>query len=95
MHVEEWGADLYLRVLTLRERQELASLSRAKNADPISVSLRIFTACVVDENGETIFNGKDDEALLGKNGEVMERVTSEILRVNGLGDTAVEDAEKN
>ncbi len=95
LHIPEWDTDVYLRVLTLRERQQLARLSRESENNAVEVSARVCIMCMVDEHGAKVFEDSDVELLLDKNGAIVERITGEILTLNGLNETAVDEAEKN
>jgi hypothetical protein len=101
LDVPETGDCVYVRQMTGAERDELEALMF--NAETGTIHLLnvpnrravIASLTLCDENGQRLFT-KHDVPLLGSLGyEFLDRVTTAALRVNGLNDTAVEDAEKN
>jgi hypothetical protein len=55
----------------------------------------VVSACVVDEAGAPYFSESDLETLRGLNAELIRKIGLECQRINALGQTAVDEAEKN
>ena len=69
----------------------------ATSADKVDVSnmyAKTVIATVFDpETGLPVFTEKDREAILSKNGSVIERLATKALGSSGLGETAVEESQ--
>lgn len=93
----EWGGVTRVRMLTAKDRSELEQWCY-KNMDTdnvIELHARVCIACMVDENGNRIFEAGDITALLEKNGTVLKRVGETAMRLNGLTKEDSEEAIKN
>lgn len=97
VEVEEWGVTLYVKTLSGSERAKLRSitdhLTKSGRESEADTHLLILSAC--DAQGNKVFADSDFAALNEKNASIITRVAMAALRVNGLGEQAVEDAKKN
>ncbi|WP_176307906.1 hypothetical protein [Burkholderia ambifaria] len=92
--VPEWGGMVLVSVMSGAARdalmEEVANPQKASRFQAVMVA-----ATVVGENGKALFTADDVDALTGKNPEVMARVVSVAMRINGIGQKAVEETAKN
>lgn len=97
VEVPEWGVTLHVKTLSGAERAKLRSisdaLSKSGRESEADTHLLILSAC--DAQGNKVFNDNDFTALNEKNASVITRVAMAALKVNGLGEQAVEEAKKN
>lgn len=95
LEVPEWGVTVEIRSMTAGQRATLTE--GATSGDKVDVSnmyAKTVIATVFDpESGLPIFNNNDREAILSKNGVVIERLATKALGSSGLGDKAVEEAQ--
>ncbi len=96
--VPEWGGEVRVRTMTGTERDAWeASLSPAGvkgGPDLANLRARLLVKCLVDAQGGRLY---DDEAVFlgAKSAGALERLFVVAQRLNGLGTSAVETAEKN
>lgn len=85
--------------------RELSGVEREKYLDMMSESgyvtlpkglqQELACWCVVDENGERVFNDDDVERIGQMSGSSLQKISLAILRVSGLTDDGVGELEKN
>jgi hypothetical protein len=93
----EWGGITRVRMLTAKDKSALEYWSY-KNIDSekvIELYPRVCIACIVDENGNRIFQDDDLESLMQKNGTVLGRVADVAMKLNKMSPDDVEEAAKN
>ena len=94
VQIPEWGVHVWVH-----ERSAAgAGQFNSGNADdtPTQVMLRSIAACTYDDAGEPIFTTKEHMKALGeKNIELVRRLHSAVLDLNGLTSDAAEEASKN
>jgi uncharacterized spore protein YtfJ len=56
---------------------------------------KLIIACVINEDGTTVFSDDDTEALLQWPAEVFKALLEKVQDVCGMNDKAIEDAGKN
>lgn len=107
MEIPEWDVTVWIRSLTLRARQHVQLLQtklelawekgQAEQASSASADLRnyVLTQAVVDEEGQHVFKAGDAQALLEKNGVIVERIFQTALRHSLLTKDSLVGAEKN
>jgi len=97
--VPEWGGEVYVRMLTVGERGEWETEAFDESGKPKldarTMSLKTLVRMLCNENGIPVFQESDIKALSGKNPDVVERVTMEAVRFNGLDFGSAETSEKN
>lgn len=95
--VPEWEGTVYVRQWTGAERS--ISQEMFPDADStegqVDAMARILCLAICDEKGFLIFNEKDASELAKKNYKVLERLFYEVMKINGIGKDAEEDAVKN
>ena len=96
VEVPEWGVTVEVRSMTANERAKLGETT-SKNGDKTDVALMYaltVIATVYDpETGLPVFTDQDKEAILSKNGAIVERLASKALSSSGLTDKAVDEAQ--
>ncbi len=100
IHVPEWGVDVYIRMMTGTEKDEVSHKAREgisegeDSARTRNAFLLLLCKTLCDENGVNIFRDSDAMLLMRKNPIVIERLIKESMRINMMGKGAEEDAKK-
>lgn len=96
VEVPEWGVTVELRSMTANERAGMTEQASRGGGEKIDIKLMYaltLIASVYDpESGLPLFTIADKEALLSKNGAVVERLATKAMGVSGLSEKAVEEA---
>jgi hypothetical protein len=95
--VPEWGEGVTVIV------SEMTGLARdafyaKKDGSKVSISQSqadLLLATIVDESGESVFDESDVDMLKALSSTVLDRLANVAVRINGMGQAAVEDAAKN
>lgn len=94
VHVPEWGGDVRIGVMSGKAREVL--MDSLAEQQPLSrFQALMLASTIVDDAGTPIFSADDVEQLRGKSTEVLVRLVEVAMRLNKIGQTAVEEAEKN
>lgn len=102
--VPEWGGDVYVRVMTGKERDAFEYMQAnerrsAKEAgedySPENIRARIAAMLVCNETGERLFTEEDIPALGALHCGALDRVWDEAMRVNHMLGDEVENKLKN
>ena len=95
VEVPEWGVTVEVRSMTAAERAKLGEgASNGEKTDVAKMYALTVIATVYDPaTGLPIFTDQDKEAILSKNGAVIERLASKALGSSGLTDKAVDEAQ--
>ena len=91
--IPEWGGQIRIRSLSLKERAELFDRQSDTNLVRVQSEALIVIAAVIDENGNQVFKAEDIDVIIGKSPAVIERLSTEILTLSGLAPAG--DLEKN
>lgn len=91
--VPEWGGDVRVRSLTLKEREAYEVEKFRTKGEHSTASL--IVACVVDDQGRRLFGPDDLAALEAKSNAGAQRVFFAAYELNGFGLDAIRSAEKN
>lgn len=95
VHVPEWGGSVLVRTLSGRERDEFEqSTVDHKNGKPNLENFRakLVAMCVVDENGQRLFQTKAEVAMLGnKSVAALQRIFNKAQELNGFSEKDVEE----
>ncbi len=92
VHVEEWGGDIKIKALTLKQRNHAHSLAtRNGQIDSSRVTSLLFCYGVI----EPIFSDIDADELLNKNVGVIDGIVGRILKLSALTKEAADEVEKN
>lgn len=90
--VPEWGGEVRVRMLTGEERDAYeASMVEMKKdgsakANRENVRARLLILCIVNEQGEQMFNRADIKLLGRKSAKALERVINKVNELNGITD---------
>lgn len=97
IYIEEWDAEVELRSLNGTQRARIMSESFDSKAKQISwdYALLAMYAMYDPETGTRIFSDSDKEALNEKHGGILENIAMKILKLSGLSDESLTEAEKN
>jgi len=96
--VDEWGVTIEIKGMSGSQRAKLIANAIDKNGN---VNLEriypelLISALIDPETGKQIFATNDQSVLLGKSGEVIERLAQLAIKLSGLGPEAEKEAEKN
>jgi hypothetical protein len=94
LEVPEWGVTVEIRSMTAGQR---ATLTEGVTSDKVDVSnmyAKTVIATVFDPaTGLPVFTDQDREAILSKNGAVIERLATKALGSSGLSEKAVDQAQ--
>ncbi|WP_455275133.1 hypothetical protein [Ralstonia thomasii] len=96
--IPEWGDGVSVIVTELSGVARDAYVARQGGSEKRTISQQqaeLLIAAVVDESGAPLFDESDIEMLRAQKAEVIDRIAAVVVRINGLGATAVEDAAKN
>ena len=105
--VPEWGGAVLVRGMSGVERnqyelsivQEVPSPNKRQaragqtitKMDRTNIVSRLCTWCIVDGNGNRVFNVNDIELLATKSAAALERVSDVAMRLSGMTDDDVEE----
>lgn len=104
VQVPEWGGAVMVRGLSGTDRdafeQDIVRMKRSGKStttemDLHNVRAKLCVRCIVDENGERLFDDADMEALGRKSATALQRVFDAAQRLSGLSDQDVEELAKN
>lgn len=99
VEVEEWGGEVFIRAMSVRDREEFVELYGGDDEDadnaPYPADVWLALKCVCDEDGNRLFGEDDASVLLDQPMSAVQRVGKACMKLNGLTRDAVEDAEKN
>tara|TARA_R110000868_G_scaffold7685_1_gene40913 strand:- start:245 stop:580 length:336 start_codon:yes stop_codon:yes gene_type:complete len=91
--IPEWEVEIGVREMTARERVEFGD--NAKKI-PHAAAVRLIIDCATDPaTGAKLFEKAHQDMLLGKSGDIIDRIATKICELSGLTDKATEDLEKN
>jgi hypothetical protein len=93
LEVPEWGVTVEIRSMTAAQRATLTEgiSSTTDKVDVSNMYAKTVIATVFDpETGLPVFTEKDREAILSKNGAVIERLATKALGSSGLSEKAVD-----
>lgn len=92
--VPEWGGEVLVTSISGHAKDKL-ELSFTNKATIENVRARIVALCIVDENGELMFNDSDIVKLGRKSASALDKVFEVAQRLNAIGDEEVEKLAKN
>ena len=94
--VPEWGGDVYIRVMTVGERDAYENeWQRKKETGVDDFRTKFLVKCLVDEKGNRLFDNGDITRLSQKSARVMNRVWRAAMDHNSLSDQSIEELAKN
>jgi hypothetical protein len=89
------AGNVYVRVMSGAERDKFsAERERAGKVDPNGMG---YFVCLVlsDADGNRILKSSDVKSVMEKPAAVLDAIIDAAMKLNGMADDAVEDAEKN
>lgn len=96
LSVPEWGGDVYIRVMTVGERDAYENeWQRKKETGVDDFRTKFLVRCLVDDKGNRLFDNGDVERLAQKSARVMNRVWLAAMEHNNLSDASIEELAKN
>lgn len=98
--VPEWGGSVYVRELTATERDELELAcwqEQQRSGRPLAkhYRARLVALSVCDVDGKPLFTPADVDALAGKSGRVIGRLTDAAGKLAGISKADREELEGN
>lgn len=94
----QWAGSVFVRTLSGAERDELEGAIRAAAiAGNVSrdARARFCAAFICDAEGTPLFTLADIDALTGKSGDALTRITAAGMKLNGMREADVEELQKN
>lgn len=91
LEVPEWGGSVWVGTMSGLARDEFEQAIR----DGGNGRALVASFCIQDEQGNRLFSAADAEALGAKSAIALTRVVRASLKLNKLGDLAIEDAKGN
>lgn len=97
VEVPEWGGSVLIRSLTgeQRDEYEASMFELGKNGNPkqnlANVRARLVVLCIVNEQGEQMFNKADVKLLGRKSAAALERVATAAQKLNAISDEDIEE----
>ena len=106
IEIKEIGETVYINKWTAKQRAviipdlsgfEEAESNKEKYKDMITNMAKIVQVSLLDADGQRVFEDtqEDLEILLNFDGEIIEKLFTEILDYNGMGEDKVKEAAKN
>jgi hypothetical protein len=98
--VPEWDAYVKVRTLNASERDHFEASTVVRDGKKVTTNLeniraRLCLLCMVDENGDRLFQDEDTYPLGGKSAAALDRIFTVAQRLNGLRDEDVSELVKN
>jgi hypothetical protein len=94
--VKEWGGDVYVRVMSVGERDSYERMWIGKRETGVENFRTEYLARVLcDENGKLLFTRDQVVSLANKSGAVMGRLFDEALKHNNMTEADVEQLGKD
>lgn len=99
VEVPEWGQTLYVRALSARARDawDADNTERSKSGDAklmVNFRARLVALAVVDEQGQPVFTLEDAEVLGEKSAKAIGRLFAAAVKLNGMSQAGLAEAEK-
>jgi hypothetical protein len=96
VNVPEWGGDVFVRVMTVGERDAYENEWQRKRETGVDdFRTKFLMRCLVDEKGNRLFDNGDIARLSQKSARVMNRVWMAAMEHNSLSEESIEELAKN
>lgn len=96
VHVPEWGGDVFIRVMSVGERDAYENeWVRKKDTGVDDFRAKFLVRCLVDDKGNRLFDNGDVQRLAAKSAKVVNRVWQAAMEHNNLSDESIEELAKN
>lgn len=94
--VPEWDAWVIVQSMSASQRDRFEAGTVVRNGKKVTTNLeniraRLCLLCMVDENGERLFQEEDTWPLGGKSASALDRIFTVAQRLNGLRDEDVQE----
>ena len=94
--VPEWGGDVFIRVMSVGERDSYERKWIGKRETGIeNFRAEYLSRCLCDESGKLLFTRDKVDLLAGKSGAVVSRLFDLALKHNSMTEADVEQLAKN
>lgn len=97
IHVPEWGG--MVRIATIsgeaRDRFEASIVAKNGQMNTENIRAKLVAACVVDESNKLLFSENDIKQLGSKSCVALDRIFSAAQKLNGIGQTELDQLAKN
>jgi hypothetical protein len=101
VEVPEWGGTVLVRGMTGRERDafEVSMMTSGRGGrrevNPVNVRAKLVARCVVDDDGNRLFDDADATELGAKSAAAVDRVYAVAARLSGMGDGDQEEMTRD
>lgn len=96
--VPQLGGMVRMRVLSGAARDDFNAYLKSFGDEPrppSAVSAALLVQICIDDAGQPMFTMDDIELLRAKSAAALDVMATAAMRINGMGEAAVSDAEKN
>ena len=94
--VKEWGGDVFIRVMTVGERDAYEREWIGKKETGIdNFRAKFLARCLCNESGDRLFTDDQVEALAKKSAKVVSRLFNKAIEHNAMNEKDVEELAKN
>jgi hypothetical protein len=97
VEIPEWNKTLHVRTFSGATRARIANLwkqyEKENRIADLGIHFVLLSTC--DEHGTLLFTEADYDKVAALNANALDKLSSAAIRINGLGDDAVEAAKKN
>ena len=97
VEIPEWGVTVEVRSMSGASRASLmqASVESGGIVDMMKIYPDLIIQTTFDpETGEQVFTADDRDALMGKNGSILDRLAEVATAISGFSEKAVDEAGK-
>ena len=96
VNVPEWGGNVILKVMGSKERDafELSCIEkkgRSKEDSMLNIRARLLSACLVDQDGNLLFQRHQIDDLGKKSSAVISRLFDKAQRINLMTDEDIDE----
>ena len=79
--IPEWGVKVLVKSMSAKQRGQMVEMVKDKSM----VAVDICLALVLDpDTGDRVFDPADRDALASKNGDIIDRLAQQVLRISGV-----------
>lgn len=93
--VPEWGGDVFVRMMSSRDRDRFEADIAQNRTDMTNFRARLCARCLCDDAGKTLFTEAEADALGEKSAAALNRVFVAASALNHFTDAEVAQLEKN
>jgi len=100
VEIKEWGGKVRLRCMTGTERDAFESAIYKIKGDKVEANRENFRSellsrVLCNKDNKLLFNPREVKALGGKSGRVIDRLFDIAQKINGIGQSDIEELTKN